>query len=345
MVVAHHVLDGVGVIERDVGVHGHDVALGVHVGDGVVGGSGRLGRGLGVKVVKGADHAAVGLGAAAVGGHVVDGVGLGVAHIGAGFLRHGDDALRGDDVLGVVQVDQADDGHVRLGKGHGAAQFQGDVLMAGDVFDVPGLVLVGDEQAGAAATARFVVDAQKQLHALLGGGRLAQHDGDDLGFLDAGVGVGIDRFDRLRAADGLRGADGHAHLVGAARLIGGVLVGAAAVRADVVHAVAVVIAESGVAVAVVGEGVGKAVAALIDLALGVRARGADVEELVVAVGDVLGAGEHRRAVRRQVRADIDGCAGQRAHGGEAHDQREDERDKHFGLHKKHHPSKKSMAAL
>ena len=217
--------------------------------------------------------------------------------------------------------------------------------MAGDVFNVPGFVLVSDEQAGAAAATRFVVDAQKQFHAFFGGGRLAQHDGDDLGFLDAGVGKGIDRFHGLRAADGFRGADSHAHLVGAGRLIGGVLVGAAAVRADVVHAVAVVIAESGVAVAVVGEGVSKAVAALIDLAFGVGACGADEEKLVVAVGDVLRAGEHRRAVRRQIRADIDGRAGQRAHGGKAYRQREDERDKHFGLHKKHHPSKKSMAVL
>ena len=80
---------------------------------------------------------------------------------------------------------------------------------------------------------------------------------------------------------------------------------AAAVRANVARRVAVVAAESGVEIAVSGEGVGEAVAARVFLAGGVPARGADAEELIVAVGDVLGASENRVSVRSQVGADVD----------------------------------------
>ena len=80
---------------------------------------------------------------------------------------------------------------------------------------------------------------------------------------------------------------------------------AAAVRANAARRVAVVVAEGGVGIAVSGEGAGEAAAARVFLAGGVPARGADAEELIVAVGDVLGSGENRVSVRSQVGADVD----------------------------------------
>ena len=59
---------------------------------------------------------------------------------------------------------------------------------------------------------------------------------------------------------------------------------AAAVRANAARRVAVVVAEGGVGIAVSGEGAGEAAAARVFLAGGVPARGADAEELIVAVG-------------------------------------------------------------
>ena len=333
VVVAHDIRHGEGAVDGDVGVEGNDIALGVHVGDGVVGGSdllGGLGKG-GVEVAEGAHVAAVGLLVGQVGGDVVDGVGGFVAHVGAGFLRHGDQVGGGHDIL-VVQVDQADGALVGHREGHGLAQLQGDVLRASHVLDVPGLVVVSDEDAGAALGAHGVVDAGQQVHGLLGGGALAQQHGGDLSFLDAGLLVeGVNRLHSLAAAgEGLGGRDAQAHLIGTARLVGGVGMGAAAVRAE---AGEVVIGEGGVAVAVLGEGVGEAVAALVDVASLMQARGRNVEHLVVAVGDILAAGEHGGAVSRQLGADINSGAGGRAHSAQAQDQRHNQRQQ--GLHVLH----------
>ena len=100
----------------------------------------------------------------------------------------------------------------------------------------------------------------------------------------------------------------------------------------------VVIAERGVAVAVLLEGVGEAVAADVLLTGGVVAGGADVEHLVVAVGDVLGAGEHGGAVRGQGRANVDGGAGRGAHTAQAQGQRQNQRQQSLHvLHKRYHP--------
>ena len=320
VIVLHEVVHGVGVIEHDGGVHRHDVALGVHVGDRVVGYGGLvLGR-FGVKEPERVHHAASGALVGVVGGHIVDGVGFLVAHVGAGLFRHGDDVLGGDDVFRVVQIDQADDGHVRLGEGHRGRQLQRHILGAGGVFNIPGFLVVGDENTGAARAARRVVDAQKQLDRFLRRGRFAEQHGGDFGFLDAGVQIGIGLADRACAADGFGGAHGHAHLVGAARLIGRVGVGSAAVRALVIDRRAVVIAEGGVAVAVLFEGVGKAIAAGVFLSGRVLSGGTYVKELVVAVGNILGTGEHRCSVRSQVGADVNRRARHGADGGQAQNQ-------------------------
>ena len=99
------------------------------------------------------------------------------------------------------------------------------------------------------------------------------------------------------------------------------------------------IAEGGVAVAVLGEGVGEAVAADVFLTGGVVSGGADVEQLVVAVGDVLRAGQDRFAACGQAGADVDRRAGQRAHGGETQGQckHQGNTDFHFGRHDAHRP--------
>ena len=211
--------------------------------------------------------------------------------------------------------------------------------MSRGVLHVPSLGIVGDQDAGAAAAARFIVDAQQQLHRFLGACGLTEQNGGDFGLLDTQILVGIHLVQRVGAADGLGGAHGHAHLIGAARLVGGVGVGAAAVRALAADRVAVVIAEGGVGVAVLGEGVGEAVAAVVHLARDVLSGRADVEQLVVAVGDVLRAGQDRLAPGGQAGADIDRRAGQRAHGRETQDQckHKGNTDFHFGRHDAHRP--------
>ena len=317
VIISDHVLDREGVIGGDIGIQGHDVALGVHVGDGIISGDDfflGLGEG-GVKELQRRGITAIGGLIGQIRGDIIDGVGGFVAHEGAGFLGGGDQLVGGDDVL-VVQVDQADGALIRHGEGHGFRQFQGDILGAGGVFDVPGLGVVGDKDARAALAAHGVIDVQQKIDGFLGGGAFAQKHGGDFGFLDAGLlAERIHGLDGLAgAAEGLGGGDGQAHFVGAAGLIGRVGMLAAAVGAE---AGEVIIAESGVGVAVLGEGVGEAVAALIHFACLVLAGGRHIEHLVVAVGDVLRAGEHGGAVFGQVSTDVNRRAGKGRNGGQA----------------------------
>ena len=324
-------------VQLNIGVHGDDAAAGIHVGDGVVGFDDRLlgGRSLGgVEVLKGAEVTAVGHLIGQVGGDKVDGVGGFVAHIGAGLLGYGDQVLGGDHVLRVVQVDQADGGLIGHGKDQVLRALDGDVLGAGDVLHIPGFGVVRDEDAGAGLGAHVGVDAQQQLDRFLGGGGLTQQDGGDLRLFNAGLLVeGVDLLDQLgAAADGLGGGDGHALLIGAGGAVGVVLVGAAAVGAHIADRRAVVVAHGVERIGIMGEGVGEAVAAGVRFA-GLEGAGfIDEHDLVVAVGDILGAAEHGRAVGSQAGADIHGGAGHGA-GGEAEHQREQQGDHGLGLHK------------
>ena len=117
--------------------------------------------------------------------------------------------------------------------------------------------------------------------------------------------------------------------------------GLTAVRADAILRRAVIIAERRVGVAVLGKGVGEAVAAVVHLAGGMDASGNRVEQLVVAVGNILRAGEHRRAVRSEVGTNINSGAGKRIDRRQAECQRQEKREKFLCIqvsHDCHHPS-------
>ena len=298
VVVAYHVCHGPGVIQGDVGVEGNNLPCCIHVGDGVILG-GRLFLGIGfAEVGQGVHHPGTGSLGAVVGGHIVNGVGFLVAYIGAGLFCHGHQILGYDHVVRVVHVNQTDNGHVGLGEHQGAVQLHGHVLGAAGVFHIPGFLVVCNKDAGAACTACVVIDAQQQLHGLLGGGGFAQQHGGDFRFLNACILIRISFGNDIGAADGFRSGNGQPHFIGTCRLIGSVGVGAAAVRANIVHTGKVIILEGGVAVAVLGKGVGETVAAIVHFTGLVHTGGNGKVHLVVAVGNVLRAGKHGGSVRR-----------------------------------------------
>ena len=275
-----------------------------------------LRKGVGaVQVVQAGCHA-VRCDVAVVGGIQIDDIGSGVAHKGTGFLGHGDQVGRGHHMVGVIQIDLAHSGDVGLHEDHAGGELQGKVGVARQVLHEPGLVLVGNEHAGAAGCTGVVVDGGQQGNTLAGRGSFAQQHRGDLGFLNAVVHIGVYAQHGVGAVERLGGRDHDALLVGASLLIGGVLVGAVAVRADTQT---VVVPAGGVAVAVVGEGVSKAVAALVHLARGVLPGGADVEQLVVIVGaQILDPAKHGGTILGEVAADIECRAGE---GGRNHGKR------------------------
>ena len=303
--------------QLDVGVDRDDGTVLADVADGKVGLTVVVFcKGVGaVQVVQASCHA-VRCDVAVVGGIQIDDIGSGVAHKGTGLLGHGDQIGRGHHMVGVIQIDLAHSGDVGLHEDHAGGELQGKVGVARQVLHEPGLVLVGNEHAGAAGCTGVVVDGGQQGNTLAGRGSFAQQHRGDLSFLNAVVHIGVYAQHGVGAVERLGGRDHDALLVGASLLIGGVLVGAVAVRAD---AQTVVVPAGGVAVAVVGEGVGKAVAALVHLARGVLPGGADVEQLVVIVGaQILDPAKHSGAVLGEVAADIECRAGE---GGRNHGKR------------------------
>ena len=204
--------------------------------------------------------------------------------------------------------------------------------MARQVLDEPRLILVANENAGTTGCTGVFIDGCQQGDAFAGRACLAEQDRGDFGLLDAVVHIGVNRKGSVLAVQRLGGRDHDALLVGASLLIRRVVVGAVAVRAD---ARGIVVTARGVAVAVVGEGVGEAVAAIVDLACLVIPGCADIEQLVVVVGSqILDAAEHRRAVLREVAADVERRAGKsRRHYGQRHGSRHDRRSDFL---KRHH---------
>ena len=303
--------------QLDVGVDRDDGTVLADVADSKVGlAVVVLRKGVGaVQVVQAGCHA-VRCDVAVVGGIQIDDIGSSVAHKGTGLLGHGDQVGRGHHMVGVIQIDLAHSGDVGLHENHAGGELQGKVGVARQVLHEPGLVLVGNEHAGAAGCTGVVVDGGQQGNTLAGRGSFAQQHRGDLGFLNAVVHIGVYAQHGVGAVERLGGRDHDAILVGAGLLIGGVLVGAVAVRADTQT---VVVPAGGVAVAVVGEGVGKAVAALVHLARGVLPGGADVEQLVVIVGaQILDPAKHGGAILGEVAADIECRAGE---GGRNHGKR------------------------
>lgn len=295
----------------DVRVERDDLAV-LDVGDGEVlslegiGGVGAVVQ----EVVHAADEPGVGRPGriAAVGLVDVDGVGLGIADEGLRLLCDLNELIGSDDVLRIVQADQADRTHVWVDGDHAGGELDGDVLGAGVVLNVPDLVLVADQHAGALLSADGVVDVQQQIHALLGSGGLAEQDRGHVALAHAAADHGIGLSDGAVGVQRNHGGDGDTLFIRAALLHGGVGVGTVAVGAD---AGGVVVGDGGVGVAVVGEGVGKAVAALVDAAGGVLAVLADVGNLVIAVGIVLASRHEGRTVRGIIGADIHHRAGRR----------------------------------
>ena len=303
--------------QLDVGVDRDDGTVLADVADGKIGlAVVVLRKGIGaVQVVQAGGHA-VRCDVAVVGGIQVDDVGSGVAHKGTGLLGHGDQVGGGHHVVGVIQIDLSHGGDVGLHENHAGGELQGKVGVARQVLHKPGLVLVGNEHAGAAGCTGVVVDGGQQGNTLAGRGSFAQQHRGDLSFLNAVVHIGVYAQHGIGAVERLGGGDHDAFFIGAGLLIGGVLVGAAAVRAD---AQTVVVPAGSVAVAVVGEGVGKAIAALVHFACGVLPGGADVEQLVVIVGaQILDPAKHGGAVLGEVAADIECRAGK---GGRNHGKR------------------------
>ena len=302
--------------QLDVGVERDDLAVLVDVAHHiVVFGVVVLGESVNaVQIVQAGRHTGIEL--VVVGGVQVDDVSSCIAHEGASLLCHGDDVGGSNDVIGVVEVDLADGGHIGLHEDHAGRKLEGNVGVARHVLHKPGLILVGDEHAGTAGCTRVLVDGGQQFNAFAGGGSFAQHDSGDLGLFNAVVHIGVYVQGSLVAVQRLGSGNHDALLVGASLLIGGVLVGVVAVGTD---ALGIVVAAGGVAVAVVGEGVGEAVAAVVHFASGVVAGGADVEQLVVIVGaQILNAAEHSSAVLGEVAADVERRAGK---GGRNHGKR------------------------
>ena len=328
-------------VKRDIGIHRHDAAIRRDVGNGEIRISGFFLGGCGVEVLQRVHHTGADTLIRIVGSGIVDGVGFLVADIRASLFRHGNQVRGGHHVLGIIEVNQTNHRHVRLRKRHRRGQLDGNILRTGSVFDVPHFLVIRNEDAGAARRADRIVNAQQQFDCFLRRRGFAQQYGRDFGLFNALVGVRINFIQRIGAADGFGRAHAYAHAVRSACLIGRMCMGLTAVRADAILRRAVIIAERRVGVAVLGKGVGEAVAAVVHLAGGMDASGNRVEQLVVAVGNILRAGEHRRAVRGEVRTNINSGAGKRIDRRQAECQRQEKREKFLCIqvsHDCHHPS-------
>ena len=213
-------------------------------------------------------------------------------------------------MVGIVEVDLSDHRQVWLDERDILRQKQSNILMRGEVFDVPRLVLVGNEQSVGLSRSAGVIDAEKQLDGLSCRGALTQQDGGDFGFRNAAAHQRIDLVHRHASIQCFRRGDRQAHFVRACLLIGNMVRRcAAAARAHTVHAFAVVVGKSGIGVGIVGKRPVKAEAAIEDLTLPEFPWLPIEEQLVDAAREVLAARDHRRSVFCQSRADIDRSAG------------------------------------
>ena len=237
----------------------------------------------------------------------------------SGCLCRLDELWRGNHVFGIVQIDASDDRHVGLQKQQIIVQPDCRILRAGAVFNVPTLVLIGDEKPRTVGAAIGVVDVQKQLERVFCRRCLAEQDRGNVALFNAGgfavflrptgVAVGVDGQNGVVSGDRFRGGDGHALFICTELGIGGMLcIFLAALGADAI--VDVVVFEVREAVAGVGQLIGKrSVFRAAAVGAAVSAGFADEPELVHVRAVVLTAGDKARVFLRKICARIDRGAG------------------------------------